>query len=149
MTLRGLAYSLAPAARWTMVFRLAAAPYGTQRSMMMSPVLENREMDRNFGIEERRRLLTWTRWCGWETFDDDRSWWNGQSSKLANDCLSSLRYGCLWWTFAENEWGWLRKSGSLLFDAKGWWWCWLRWTHFLDDEWLKKSEDKVRTILER
>ncbi len=42
----------------------------------------------------------------------------------------------LWWFFTKDEWGWLRKRWSLLTDAKRWWWRWLRWAYFFNDEWL-------------
>ena len=37
----------------------------------------------------------------------------------------------------------MRERWSLLTNAKRWWWGWLRWTHFFNDEWLEKKNDLV------
>ena len=140
MTLRGRAYCWAAAARWTMVRRLAWAPYGTQRSMMISPV--HQRVHYKVINENREKSFTWSWWKSWQTLDDDRSWWDSNSCQTTNDGLWSDGQGWLWWFFTEDKWRWLRKRRSLLTDTKRWWWRWLRWTHFFDDEWL---EERART----
>ena len=52
----------------------------------------------------------------------------------------------MWWSFTKNEWGRLWERWCLLSDTKRWWWRWLRWTHFFDDEGL---EELAHYILEK
>lgn len=155
MTLRGLAYSLAAAARCTIVRRLAWAPYGIHRSSTISPEIvrsrnrgETSNKENNLrgrggrggirsmitdrggtGIAPKRRITEQRNKKG-----------SSNASSYLFTCLASDRNRRLWRTFAQDQCRWLRKGWGTLTNNERWWCRWLWWTHFFDDKRLQNRD---------